>query len=179
MKVSDICVGDWIEDGYKKSQVTSITCDGIVETTAAISNIEVIDAIPLTEEILVKNGFVEVELTDSYELNTDYYEIEVWNYSDGLWVVIVHWIEFSSTPESKATVSYVHQLQHLLRLCGIEKEIEETNGEETTQIIEEKFDCSNLEKCEECDGLYHTRHLRLRDAEFWHGGDCNLDWPGL
>jgi len=82
-----------------------------------------LNPIPLTEEILVNNGFVGVPLTDSYELNTDYYEIEVWNYSDGLWVVNVHWIEFPSTPESKATVSYVHELQHLFHLCGIEKEL--------------------------------------------------------
>jgi hypothetical protein len=123
LNCQDLMVGDWIDDGYKKAQVTSITCDGIVETTAAISNIEVIEPIPLTEEILVKNGFVGVPLTDSYELNTDYYEIEVWNYSDGLWVVNVHWIEFSSTPDDKLTVSYVHQLQHLLRLCGIEKQL--------------------------------------------------------
>lgn len=38
MDCKDLMIGDWIEDGYKKSQVTSITCDGIVETTAAISN---------------------------------------------------------------------------------------------------------------------------------------------
>ena len=87
-------------------------------------SVDDIEPIPIYGDFFVKNGFVGVELTDSYELNTDYYEIEVWNYSDGLWVVNVHWIEFSSTPESKATVSYVHQLQHLLRLCGIEKEIE-------------------------------------------------------
>ena len=57
MKVSDLMIGDWIGDGYKKAQVTSITCDGIVETTSGISNIEVVDPIPLTEEILVKNDF--------------------------------------------------------------------------------------------------------------------------
>ena len=119
MKVSDLMIGDWIEDGYKKAQVTSITCDGIVETTSGISNIEVVDPIPLTEEILAKNGwdfskrkygiyckedkFHNVELSrDDYgfylSVNTDEYEI--------------------------LRVDYVHQLQHLLRLSGIEKEIE-------------------------------------------------------
>lgn len=148
MKASDICVGDWLNiynfpnDNPKKDDLfpakvsavsvfdpfkepDDVTCELVIPNTNDISSRPLDTCLPieLTEDILVKNGFVEVELTDSYELNTDYYEIEVWNYSDGLWVVTVHWIEFSSTPESKATVSYAHQLQHLLRLCGVEKEL--------------------------------------------------------
>ena len=130
MRVTDLMVGDWVNVNGLNLKVGAIHADeiGVFDPDYKIywcsdDGLDRIDPIPLTEEILVKNGFVGVELTDSYELNTDYYEIEVWNYSDGLWVVNVHWIELSSTPESKATVSYVHQLQHLLRLCGIEKEI--------------------------------------------------------
>ncbi len=127
MKVTDLMVGDLVyihEPECKGHRIDAL--DELDEQVGADG--EVYDEcdirpIPLTEEILVKNGFVGVELTDSYELNTDYYEIEVWKYSDGLWVVNVQWIEFSSTPESKATVSYLHELQHFLKLCGIEKEI--------------------------------------------------------
>lgn len=133
MKASDICVGDWVEDGYKKVQVTSITCDGIVETTAAISNIEVVEPIPLTEDILVKNGFekaytkvhgimvdenlwfghiganyVELRLEGNVAIWKDYDEKADGLYSNYLFPL----------PTS------VHQLQHLMRLCGIEKEIE-------------------------------------------------------
>jgi hypothetical protein len=107
MDYKDLMVGDWIEDGYKKAQVTSITCDGIVETTAAISNIEVVDPIPLTEEILVKNGFKGNPL-DGYYYWQDADRIEL----DGNFGY--HGI----------VINYVHQLQHLLRLRGIEKEIE-------------------------------------------------------
>ena len=129
----DLMIGDWV---YTHEPEGSIIPEGKAhrineiwgisdEVTADDSWYPIGDIrpIPLTSEILVKNGFVGYHLTDSYELNTDYYEIEVWNYRDGLWVVNVHWIEFSSTPDDKLTVSYVHQLQHLLRLCGIEKEI--------------------------------------------------------
>ena len=131
MEAKELMIGDWCAYGVNcKGRVTALTehlitlsVDGNEINGLYMLMPDMVRPIPLTEEILVKNGFVGVELTDSYELNTDYYEIEVWNYSDGLWVVNVHWIEFSSTPESKATVSYVHQLQHLLRLCGIEKEI--------------------------------------------------------
>ena len=130
--VRDLQIGDWIEDGYKVAQVTSITCDGIVETTAAISNIEVIEPIPLTEDILVKNGFeyayneaskmqnkqllvanisghyIEVRLDKkNVAIWYDYDENESGFYSDVL-------LDLPRT---------VHQLQHLLRLCGIEKSI--------------------------------------------------------
>lgn len=123
MKASDICVGDWVEDGYKKVQVTSITCDGIVETTAAISNIEVVEPIPLTDDILVKNGFSEIHhpgtgATDEYS---------EW-FLGG--IKITEWLEdwkdhHFSTGGDDCSISfnYVHQLQHLLRLCGIEKEL--------------------------------------------------------
>ena len=135
MKATGLMIGDWVNYSILNlnAKVFSILGNhtiGIqfVDKNNKIEAIhglleETIIPIPLTEEILVNNGFVGVPLTDSYELNTDYYEIEVWNYSDGLWVVNVHWIEFSSTPESKATVSYVHELQHLFRLCGVEKEL--------------------------------------------------------
>lgn len=127
MKREELMINDIVFD-YTNSpvKVCAVGQDIVVKNSFGVGSLEPneLSPIPLTGEILMKNGFVGVELTDSYELNTDYYEIEVWNYSDGLWVVNVHWIEFSSTPESKATVSYVHQLQHLLRLCGIEKKIE-------------------------------------------------------
>lgn len=123
ISVRDLQIGDFINtENNGVVQITVLSWRAVGYEGGA-STPEHCSYIPLTEDILLKNGFVGVELTDSYELNTDYYEIEVWKYSDGLWVVNVQWIEFSSTPESKATVSYVHHLQHLFTLCGIEKEI--------------------------------------------------------
>lgn len=104
-------VGDWIEDGYKKAQVTSITCDGIVETTAAISNIEVVDPIPLTEEILVKNGWRKEPITIDGDYADWYGEIPICQEED----------EFNY---ERIELTYVHTLQHLLRLVGVQKEIE-------------------------------------------------------
>lgn len=71
--------------------------------------------IPLTPEILEKNGF-----TKGY----------------GVWVIYRHplikWFvlykkEFGyaiSVGESEVNINYVHELQHALKLCGIEKTIE-------------------------------------------------------
>ena len=60
MTTQDIMIGDWVKDGNVYAQVTAITCDGIIETTHnPHSNIELIEPIPLTAEILKENEFVK------------------------------------------------------------------------------------------------------------------------
>jgi len=131
--VRDLQIGDWIEDGYRVAQVTSITCDGIVETTSAISNIEVIEPIPLTEDILVKNGFEyaynEVSKMQNKQLlvtniGGHYIEVRLDKKNVAIWY---DYDENESGFYSDVFLGLprtVHKLQHLLRLCGIEKEIE-------------------------------------------------------
>ena len=68
--------------------------------------------VPLTPEILEKNGFV-VE-SRYYHGNTLQYCVLV----DGLW------IDISGENFFEGKLEYVHQLQHALRLCGIDKTIE-------------------------------------------------------
>ena len=68
--------------------------------------------IPLTPEILEKNGFV-VE-SRYYHGNPLQYCVLV----DGLW------IDISGENFFEGKLEYVHQLQHALRLCGIDKTIE-------------------------------------------------------
>ena len=109
MDCKDLMVGDWIEDGYKVAQVTSITCDGIVETTAAISNIEVIEPIKLTEEILVKNGFVKT-------WNGDW---QLKEYS----TIIISKDYYVKIFERSIRIDYVHELQHIMYLACIKKEL--------------------------------------------------------
>ena len=134
MDCKDLMIGDWVN--YKSpssGKLRPIKIENIygaefnceVEVWNIISGMSISDTepIPITEDILVKNGFEKSTRVGTYELNTDYYEIEVWDYSDGLWVVKVQYIEFSSLPYSQATITHVHALQHLLRLFGIEKEL--------------------------------------------------------
>ena len=64
--------------------------------------------IPLTAEILEKNGF-------------EYYNDAAWVLAN--WFILVcefDWLRYND----KIKIKYVHELQHVLRLCGIEKEIE-------------------------------------------------------
>lgn len=69
--------------------------------------------IPLTEEILVKNGF-RIQVTDDN--------------SKWLWVTDNSWLAYSKRHNywyyEDMKITYIHQLQHLLRLVGVQKEIE-------------------------------------------------------
>ena len=72
---------------------------------------ETINPIPLTEEILVKNGWRKEPITIDGDYADWYGEIPICQEED----------EFNY---ERIELTYVHQLQHLLRLCGVQKEIE-------------------------------------------------------
>lgn len=127
MDCKDLMVGDWFKavDYNSPFRITAIY-DDVVQTQADYqseidgnwySEAEIKDLVPieLTEEILVKNGF------------------DCLYYDDGnsyWWAVFDGWFNISSEGEFRCVnfrdlvIKSVHQLQHLLRLCGIEKEIE-------------------------------------------------------
>lgn len=121
MAVKNLMIGDWVLDGNVYAQVTSITCDGIIETTHnETSNIELVEPIPLTPEILEKIGF-------ETQRNIGYI-IDDW---DGTQIIYDSWnhtlriIKDYKTCLDIETFNEmtVHELQHALKLCGIEKEI--------------------------------------------------------
>ena len=143
MKASELMIGDWVECTYwtpsKQLKVAEIRrimdeeikigvyCDDLV----LIFRQSEVKPIPLTQEILKKNGFI-------YDDNWHISWIEVGNYRidvsfdyDGK----VNYIEITeqgkgfSIPSEREIlylthIKYVHELQHALKLCKIEKEIE-------------------------------------------------------
>ena len=125
MKASEICIGDWFKaiDYNSPFRITAIY-DDVVQTQADYqseidgnwySEAEIKDLVPieLTEEILVKNGFGKV--------NNQYFfgQVEIKELRD-CWVVIIN----KENADIDINIHYVHQLQHLLRLAGIDKDIE-------------------------------------------------------
>lgn len=78
--------------------------------------------IPITPEILEKNGFVKVENTQAsaimYSFKDTLFRIKVYDFSQ---VTIDSYYTGGSCD---VFISSVHELQHALRLCGISKEIE-------------------------------------------------------
>ena len=124
MKANELMIGDWVLDkavSDKPVQVLQIN-DKYVHykhgTDYMSAGVELLEPIPLTPEILEKNGFhkewdediilmvcdtIIVEIGDRYKL-----------YKDGKMYL----------RRVLSPLYYVHQLQHALRLCGIDKTIE-------------------------------------------------------
>lgn len=114
MKANELMIGDWVlynETHQQILEISGIDDEVYLETDELVHQSE-IQPILLTTEILEKNGFV-VESRDCLGEPLQYCEIV-----DGLW------IDISGENYFEGKLEYVHQLQHALRLCEIEKEIE-------------------------------------------------------
>ena len=114
MKSEDLMLNDWVltPEG-EPAQVYQIY-NGIVALTAPspnLYNVECLQPIKLTPELLEKNGFVEDD-----NAVFEYGDISVWN-EDKIWKFDV-WLQISV----RFDFHYLHQLQHAFRLLNIEKE---------------------------------------------------------
>ncbi|MBO5217495.1 MAG: hypothetical protein J6B41_07110 [Alistipes sp.] len=133
LKINDLSVGDWVSDKNGIiAQIRGMECwsDGYVinvQTKAGtITNLTEagVCPIPITPEILEKNGFVK---NDAYLHKIDIDDnitIGVRRQSDGYMFELKR--EKRRIGELLAIIRglrNVHQLQHALRLAGVEKEI--------------------------------------------------------
>lgn len=122
LKISDLSIGDYVCYCDRVYKVYSIEESGLVSANNnsyscphIMKHIDYIDPIPITAEILEKNGIHRTYEDDAYAIFT----------ADGLWVVKYSdgdW-ELSTPPVCCIGIKYVHQLQHALRLVGVDKEI--------------------------------------------------------
>lgn len=126
MKATELMIGDWVSlfqgkiDGSNCNvqicfigEYGEVGIEGCEEYTSA--NCNLLFPIPITVEFLEKHGFEQI--------NTDYYDLDVYEANDGLWRVVYSNLECSGFDES-VLVSSVHELQHFLRHVGIDKDIE-------------------------------------------------------
>ena len=105
MKAKELMIGDWIYshtfNGLQPRNIRRINPE----------NIEEYEPIPLTPDILEKNGFVKA-------WNTYRHSLKKW--------LVLYKKEFGLSlhiGEAEFRLDYVHELQHIMRLCGIDKEI--------------------------------------------------------
>ena len=110
MDIKDLMVGDWVSVSGKSVKITK---DDLATMLIFLDDYSKIDPIPITEEILVKNGW-EGQTDGTNDFFVSRILPELWHY------VGTDYYSYDINTQIK----YVHQLQHLLRLCGIEKEIE-------------------------------------------------------
>lgn len=157
MKAEELMVDDWVLAEGKPVQVTNISVLGgdvirvinpfmsydiayasnIIALSNGAKDINKIEPIPLTEEILKKNGFkndviaqkaiiAEGASNFSIILVSEDNRITLNNIDEYLnsfnkWHVHIDTEDMRTMCTSEIT--YVHELQHLLKLCKIEKEI--------------------------------------------------------
>lgn len=109
MKVNELMIGDWVRMHYPFDMDIDMRPERINILTKGVDFD--CEPIPLTAEILEKNGFsktTEAEF-NYYQMPDDCFEIDINHVGCAYSVDVI--------------IKYVHQLQHALRLCGIDKEI--------------------------------------------------------
>lgn len=136
MKANELMIGDWIKpknvDSYFK--VGLIDSDSIWnDTVTEVWDLDEIEPIPLTAEILEKNGwkpeFDKRDYMVKYDLAVE--GKNCWM----MWAIKEHNLDIQRQDEKLDMYNlkvqrvcmpcdFVHQLQDAIRLCGIKKEIE-------------------------------------------------------
>ena len=131
MKANELMIDDWVWYNNQPHQIRQLgifgenrdgddypaVCVGKPNGVGLILERNEIEPIPLTPEILEKNGFEYFHKNYS-SLSYDHpFKLKMTNWPDGnglggLWTIC-----------DIVEIRFVHQLQHALRLCEIEKEI--------------------------------------------------------
>ena len=129
MNVNELMIGDWVQPPDSVGRVVSIAKIKAIDSYAVMTNVggpwlfDEIDPIPLTPEILDKNGFgyvLKVKEWAHFYLGKEHCENA--NYHIGTNNRGIYWL--NTGRNSIYGLQFVHELQHALRLCGIENEIE-------------------------------------------------------
>lgn len=143
MKVNELMIGDWVQYGdihpiktrvlgissVDKGKHWHIEVEPENANSMRIVAIHAVEPIPLTAEILEKNGFVKyygVSDTPPYDKDEEgnmYYSFKGEHKFWGWWQPDNTFF-IPANAMGDIVIKHVHELQHALRLCGIEKTIE-------------------------------------------------------
>ena len=125
-------IGDWVIGGGLRMQVTDINNDGYIDLREFKNrsyyriHFEHLEPILITPELLEKNGFERdknISLYNAYTginsrvtLHDDFMSMN----SRNMWHVHIDSEDFCTIANCELT--YLHELQHLLRICKIDFE---------------------------------------------------------
>jgi hypothetical protein len=113
MKANELMIGDWVlTDMGEQMQVFEIHEDEVMLDYNDMYDYADIEPIPLTKEILEKNDWEERPTGHVFYTDGKRYDNSLW-YIFGSNTFVVNTAEFQ--------IKYVHELQHLLKLLGMDK----------------------------------------------------------
>ena len=136
MKAEELMAGDWLKFPIGNEKVVDlpyIEGKGICASFAASATlfpveIEKLEPIPLTAEILEKNGFekhdVRVVLGTKlhFVISDDYFNVALSEHTDSIWRFEYYNAE-TTLHSAHLFICHVHELQRALKLCGIDLKI--------------------------------------------------------
>lgn len=136
MKANELMIGDWVRMHYPFDMELDMRLERI-NVLAKSVDIDC-EPIPLTAEILEKNGLRKVTLGGEHNSKQDYYiDTHFVGYYNMDALTRVHaspivydikqkwlFVDNKETCRIELMCPYVHTLQHALRLCEIDKTIE-------------------------------------------------------
>lgn len=133
MKVNEIMIGDLFSFNGNKYKIEDIKKCGAVHVenypeggrTEFITDfiLDELQPIPLTDEILKKNGWNWHEANAKFFPETWVGNLLLRKQGEAFCILAVSDYDDEDTNTTPFTIRYVHELQHALRLGGIEKEI--------------------------------------------------------
>ncbi len=135
LKISDLSVGDWVQDNYGNyskvegiwqgcnfSYQVDLHRDGVIGTIAPCN----IHPIPITPEILEANGFepprVDIGFDTWFWSNKQDMALELRRYVNDKWH-LAYQIKDKAQAHLLFPLYHIHELQHIIRLLHIDKEI--------------------------------------------------------
>ena len=136
MKATDLMIGDWVLINNIPHKIQAIdSIDAEIQADDEIYYVgedrchseDKIEPIPLTPEILEKNGFERgVVIPSNFYRNIDNERLIFSPHSSCYGLGYVHWNESNDADimhrlEVQQPIMYIHQMQHALRLFGLEE----------------------------------------------------------
>ena len=138
MKANELMIGDYVRFKHGIDKVVGVSwVPGLgdcawfaASATLFPESVEDVNPIPFTREILEKNGFKKLDFSH-YHIQDRTLVLD----ADGKWdgPLEWHWVvtEMDTNANGQpyvldwyvATIRFVHELQHALRICGVDKEI--------------------------------------------------------
>lgn len=134
IKISDLSVGDWIHHDFYEVDMRVKTIYGDTERIIAESNdghgvtchLDHFNPIPITPEILEVNGFepprVGIGLDTWFWSNNRDMALELRRYVNDKWH-LAYQIKDKAQAHLLFPLYHIHELQHIIRLLHIDKEI--------------------------------------------------------